>query len=341
LETALFIIVLILLVFVLIAIFLLYQKFSRMSEQTKPDQSLQVMGRWMEQMQARLDRNADVLERGLRETNVQVSQRLDKTGEMLGVVGQRIGEMSEIGRSMQDLGDLLKSPKLRGNIGEYILKDLLKQYLPPTSFSLQHTFKNGSIADAIIKTEHGLICIDSKFPLENFKKLYAADNELDKERFRRDFIRDVRKHIEAISTKYVLPEEQTVDYAIMYIPSESIYYEVICQEQELAEYAQSKQVVIVSPSMFYAYLQVILLSFEGKKVEDQARELMRNFRGLEQEFKKFGEQFSLGYKHLSNARNAFDDAQSKYQSVEGKLQRVLHLEENLTLKIQEPQQTIN
>lgn len=288
----------------------------------------------MEQMQSRLDRNADVLERGMRDTHQQVSQRLDKTGEMLGLVNLKIGEMSEIGRSMQDLGDLLKSPKLRGNIGEYVLRDLLGQYLPPTSFSMQHAFKNGSIADAIIKTEHGLICIDSKFPLENFKKLYASQTDIDKDRFRKEFIRDVRKHIDAISGKYILPEEQTVDYAIMYIPSESIYYEVICQEQELAEYAQSKQVVIVSPSMFYAYLQVILLSFEGKKVEEQARELMRNFRGLEQEFKRFGEQFMLGYKHLSNARNAFDDAQSKYQSVEGKLGRVLHLEENLTLKLQ-------
>lgn len=331
--------ILILLIFVFLAVicvflFLLYQKITKPGHDS---QSLDVMGRWMEQMQQRLDRNADVLERSMRATNDTIGSRLDKTSEMLSVVGQRVGEMSEIGRSMRDLGDLLKSPKLRGNIGEYVLRDLLAQYLPKTSFDLQYSFKSGHIADAIIRTDQGILCIDSKFPLENFRKMYEVDSELEKDRARKDFIRDVKRHIEAIATKYIVPEEQSLDYAIMYVPSESIYYEVISQQHELLEYAQSRQVIVVSPSVFYAYLQVILLSLEGRKVEEQATELLRNFRGLQLEFKRFSEVFGLGMKHLGNARNAFDDASIKYGVVEGKLQSMFKAEERMTNSLLEDQ----
>lgn len=313
-----------------IFLFLLYQKVNQLSVGGDTQQTFQVMAKWMEQMQHRLDRNADVLERGLRQTHEQVASRLDKTGEMLGVVGERIGEMSEIGRSMRDIGDLLKSPKLRGNIGEFVLKDLLKQHLPQSSFALQYPFSNGSIVDAVIRTEQGILCIDSKFPFENFKKMYGAQSDQEREVFRREFIRDVKKHIDAISSKYIVPEEKSLDYALMYVPSESIYYEIMCHYDELLNYAHAKQVVVVSPSVFYAYLRVILLSLEGRKVEEQARDLMRSFRGLEQEFHRFGDQFQLGVKHLTNARNAFDDASIRYQTMEGKMQGFLRIEDGIS-----------
>lgn len=324
-ETFVIIFLVLVVVVLVILLFLLYQKLGQLSQQGTSQHTIEVMSRWMEQMQTRLDRNADVLERGLQQTQQQVTSRLDKTGEMLGFVGQRIGEMSEIGRGMRDLGDLLKSPKLRGNIGEFVLKDLLKQYLPQSSFSLQHAFSNGSIVDAVIRTDQGVLCIDSKFPFENFKKMYAAENDHDRELARREFIRDVKRHIDAISTKYILPEEQSLDYAMMYVPSEGIYYEMMCHHDELLNYAQSKQVVVVSPSVFYAYLRVIMLSLEGRKVEEQARSLMRNFRGLEQEFRKFGDQYQLGLKHMTNARNSFDDASMRYSSMEGKMQGFLRI----------------
>lgn len=325
-DSILIFLLFVLLLVIFVFIFLLYQKIQKNSGN---DQSIAVMTKWMEQMQVRLDRNADVLERSMRATNETIGSRLDKTSEMLNVVGQRVGEMSEIGRSMRDLGDLLKSPKLRGNIGEYVLRDLLSQYLPKKSFDLQYSFKSGHIADAIIRTDQGILCIDSKFPLDNFRKMYEAQHDVEKDKARRDFIRDVRKHIDAIATKYIVPEENSLDYAIMYVPSESIYYEVICQQHELLEYAQSRQVIIVSPSVFYAYLQVILLSLEGRKVEEQALELIRNFKGLQLEFKKFSDTFSLGMKHLGNARNAFDDASIKYSGVENRLQSLFKEEKEL------------
>jgi DNA recombination protein RmuC len=285
------------------------------------------MTRWMEQMQTRLDRNADVLERGLKMSHESLTSRMDKTSELLGMVGERIGEVSEIGRSMKSLGDFFKSPKLRGNIGEYVLRDMLAQYLPPSQFSMQYAFKTGAIADAVVKTDSGLICIDAKFPLENYRKMHDAENEKDKDVFAREFVRDVRKHIDAISSKYILPEEHSMDYAIMYIPSESVYYEILCQRHEISEYAQQKQILMVSPSVFYAYMRVILLSLEGKKVEERARELMRNFKSLQVEFRRFSDQFILGVKHLHNAENAFTDAQRMHQVIDMKVGRLLKLDE--------------
>jgi hypothetical protein len=179
-EMLLFFVVLAFVLLLSIFLFLLYQKIGKLGQAGDTRQTFEVMSRWMEQMQQRLDRNADVLERGMRQTESAVAARLDKTGELLGVVGERIGEMSEIGRSMRDIGDLLKSPKLRGNIGEFVLKDLLKQYLPQSSFSLQYPFSSGVIVDAVIRTEQGILCIDSKFPFENFKKMYGADVDVTK-----------------------------------------------------------------------------------------------------------------------------------------------------------------
>jgi DNA recombination protein RmuC len=315
--------ILIFFIFVLfvIVIVLLVVIFTKLSGGKSGDRSLEVMGRWMEQMQSRLDRNADVMERNMRATHEHVAARLDKTSEVLSVVGERIGEMSEIGRSMRDLGDLLKTPKLRGNLGEYVLKDLLRQYLPSRSFEMQYAFKNGAIVDAAIKTDSGILCIDSKFPLENFKRMYEENKgDTEKAGIVCDFVRDVRKHIDAISSKYINPEEFSFDYALMYIPSEAVYYEIICNQPELMDYAHQKCVIVVSPSVFYAYLQVILISLEGRKVEDKARELLRSFKGLQIEFGRFANQFGLGVKHLSNAKNAFDTAQIQYSALETKIQ---------------------
>ncbi len=305
-----------------ILLYLLYQK--KPSNNTANE--INIMSKWMEQVQVRLDRNADVLERGLRMNHDTVANRMDKTSEMLGKVSERIGEVGEIGRSMKELGDFFKSPKMRGNIGEYVLRDLLSQYLPPSNFSMQYIFKTGSIADAVIKTDAGLLCIDSKFPLENYRKIHSSQSDKEREQYTKEFVRDVKKHIDAISSKYILPDEDCLDYAIMYIPSESVYYEIICLQNELLTYSQQKQVLMVSPSGFYAYMRVILLSLEGKKVEETARALLQNFKGLQIEFKRFSEQYGLALKHLHNADNAFDEATRLRGSIDSKMDRMLAIE---------------
>src|SRR3989344_6070301 len=228
----------------------------------------------------------------LRTTNVRMdaqgkafNDRLDNAAKVIGDVQKNIGEMSEIGRGMKELQDFLKNPKLRGNIGEQVLNELLKQYLPKESFNLQYIFRSGEKVDAAIKTSAGIIPIDSKFPMENFRKMGNTEDDEVRKGAQRDFESDVKKHIDDISKKYILTEEGTIDYALMYIPSEAIYYEVV-NNGDLFDYASEKRVLPVSPTTFYAYLKAILMSFEGQKIESQAKEILTALRAIQKDYEK-------------------------------------------------------
>jgi DNA recombination protein RmuC len=230
------------------------------------------------------------------------NQRLDKAALVISQLQKNVGELSEIGRGIKELQQFLSSPKIRGNLGEQILKDFLKQYFPKESFKLQYQFKNGEKVDAVIFTSSGIIPIDAKFPLANFKKYLLSQNEEEKNNFKKEFIADVKKHIQAISKKYILPEEKTVDYALMYIPSEKIYYEVISND-EIFEYAGQKMVLPVSPLSLYAYVKAILLSLEGQKIEEKAKKIVSLLAAIKKDYQKIEEDFLVLNKHLNNAYN--------------------------------------
>ena len=159
---------------------------------------------WLKSTNQRLDTQNKNIISTLEQSTRTLNQRLDTAARFIADVKMNIGQMSEIGRSMKELEEYLKSPKLRGNLGEHVLKELLSQMLPKNSFHLQYTFKSGAVVDAAIKTVNGIIPIDSKFPLENFRKMIKADNESDKKAASRDFVSDIKKHIDNISKKYIL-----------------------------------------------------------------------------------------------------------------------------------------
>jgi len=238
----------------------------------------------------------------LNEQGRSFNERLDNATRVISQVQRNIGEMSEIGRGMKDLQEFLRSPKLRGNIGEHILKEMLGQFLPKASFNLQYTFKSGEKVDAAITTSAGIIPIDSKFPMENFRKMISAKSDIEKHGYDKEFTRDVKSHIDAISKKYILTEEGTIDYALMYVPSEAVYYEVV-NSQELFDYAADKRVLPVSPSTFYAYLKAILMSFEGQKIEKEAKEILASLRAIQKDYLKVEENLGTLQKHLTNAYN--------------------------------------
>ncbi|MCR4263554.1 MAG: DNA recombination protein RmuC, partial [Candidatus Roizmanbacteria bacterium] len=187
-------------------------------------------------LQSGAQKDRETLLSTLQQHTHSLNARLDKAAEVIGHVQKNIGEMSEIGRGMKEMQDFLRSPKLRGTIGEHILKELLTQLLPKQSFHLQYKFRNGVTVDAAIQTANGIIPIDSKFPLENFRNMSQASTEEEKNRFSKLFATDVRKHIKDISQKYILTQEGTIDYALMYIPSEAVYYEIV-NSISLYEYA--------------------------------------------------------------------------------------------------------
>ncbi len=257
---------------------------------------------WMKDLGSRVETSTRDVDRKLSQNMDMFNKRLDRAAEAMMGVQKSLGEFSEIGRNMQQLQEFLQSPKLRGNLGEQILKELLSQCLPTDCFELQYTFKNGEKVDAIIKTSNGLIPIDSKFPISNFKRMLETKDTAEKEQFKKEFEKDVKIHIKSISQKYILVGEGTIDYAIMYIPSESVYYEII-NSGGLYDYAAERRVVPVSPMSFYAYLKVILLSFEGQRIAKEAKEIMSILRTIRKDFEKTDEAMGVLNKHIVNAYN--------------------------------------
>lgn len=333
------------LIVVLIAGFLILIYFfnKKLSEINKPktDESLL---QWLNSMQSSLESTNKTLNEALNSSSVnmiktlqenskQLNERLDKAALAMRDVGKEVGQMNEIGRNMKELQEFLKSPKLRGNIGEQVLKDLIAQMFPKNSFFLQYEFKSGEKVDAAIKTEAGILPIDSKFPMENFQKMSKAQGK-EKENFQKEFVRDVKKHIDAISKKYILPEEGTMDFALMYVPSESVYYEVV-NETELMDYARKVRVYIVSPSTLYAHLQTILLSFEGKRIEEKSKEVFIMLRSLQIDYNKVNDSLGILGKHLNNAYSQFNNVTSGFSQIGQKLNSTKHLEEKEVKKLKE------
>lgn len=288
-----------------IVVFLINKKLTGIAEKTRPDETLI---EWLKSSQETMQASTKTL-----------NERLDRAVQVIAGVQRSIGEMAEIGRGMRDLQEFLRSPKLRGAIGEQVLRELLGQTLPKQAFHLQYTFKSGVIVDAAIKTEAGLVPIDSKFPMDNFRKMMAAKTEREKKTHRRQLVIDVKKHIKDISSKYILTEEGTLDYALMYIPSEAVYYEIMANIPELADYAHEMRVLPVSPSTFYAYLRAILMSFEGRKIEQRARQILSVIRAVQKDYTKLEGNLSVLGKHIQNAYNQMHNVLSGFTLLGQKL----------------------
>ena len=291
-------------VILFIAVFLILRRLAEIKEIAKPDETLKD---WLKSQQ----QSSQSMSRA-------INERLDNAARVISQVQRNIGEMSEIGRGMKDIQEFLRSPKLRGNIGEQVLKELLAQMLPKNSFFLQHTFKSGVKVDAAIKTSAGIIPVDSKFPMENFRRLMGAKNESEKKEAEKDFVRDVKNHIDDVASKYILTEEGTIDYALMYLPSETVYYEVV-NSPELFDYGGKKRVLPVSPTTFYAYLRAILMSFEGQKIEQRAQYILAAIKAIQKDYLKVEENLSVLGKHVQNAYNQMSNVTTGFTQLGQKI----------------------
>jgi DNA recombination protein RmuC len=268
------------------------------------------------------------------QTTGQIGQRLDHAARVVGEVRQNLGELSksaerifEVGKDISSLQEILRAPKLRGTLGELFLGDLLSQILPPNHFTLQYSFRGGEVVDAVIHLGQGLVPIDSKFPLENFRRMIESQGDEEKKANRRKFATDLKRHIDLIATKYILPDEGTFDFALMYIPAENVYYETMIRdetlgdEKSLANYALCRRVIPVSPSSFYAYLQAIVLGLKGLRIEKSAREIIQHLGRLQGDFARFREDFEVLGKHLNNTRSRYDEASKRLDRFGEKLSR--------------------
>lgn len=309
-------------VFIAFCFFFLYFALAKKLDQGKSDPTLV---KWLSSLQSSLNTNSQHLTTTLQSSYKELHDRLDKATAVIGDLKREAGVFSEVGRSMKDLQDYLKSPKLRGNIGEQVLRDLIGQMFPKRSFFLQHTFKSGAIVDAAIQTDAGLLPIDSKFPLENFQKLIQSESEADKDYYRHQFVKDVKKHLKDISSRYILPGEGTVDFALMYLPSEAVYYEVVSLT-DLMDYARNSRVYPVSPTTLYAHLQTILLSFEGKKIESKSKEIYAILRAIAKDYERLDGNLSTLNRHITNAANQMSDTNQTFTALGQKISSTKTLE---------------
>lgn len=257
------------------------------------------------------------LETRLRESE---DKLLSGTIRSFGQIQKNLGELSrtsqhmeQVAKEISSLNDLFRAPKLRGGIGELLLGDLLSQVLSPAQFALQHGFRSGERVDAVVKLKAGMVPVDSKFPLDSFRRLMAETDEEERPRLRRQFLRAIKGHIDQVA-KYILPDEGTFDFALMYIPAENVYYETIIRDEALGEeksllsYALERRVFPVSPNSFYAYLQAIALGLKGLQVEEHAREIMDYLSRLQGDFRRFVDEYRTLGTHLAHARNKYNDA---------------------------------
>jgi DNA recombination protein RmuC len=276
-----------------------------------------------------LNQRLSDLNRQMQDTTGQIGKRLDTAGRTVERVSTSLGELSkateqviEVGRDISSLQDILRTPKLRGIVGEYFLGDLLKQVVP-SNYELQYRFQSGEAVDAVVKLSHRLVPIDAKFPLEDFQRLSAESGEDARKALRRKFLAVVKKHVDAVAKKYIIPDEGTFDFALMYIPAENVYYETIIKdspdETSISDYALERRVIPVSPNSLYAYLQAIVLGLRGFEIEKRAEEILKHLGRLQQEYRKFNDEFDVLGTHLKNARNKYDDAVRRLDVFEQKL----------------------
>lgn len=271
----------------------------------------------------------------LTDTSRTMGSRLDTSTKVIGDIRQQLGHleaasrrMEEMGRDISRLEDILKPPKLRGALGELFLSDLLAQILPTSHYQLQYRFRGGQTVDAVVLLRAGMVPIDAKFPLENFRRILDAKEDAARTTARKAFLKDVKGHIDAIAEKYIRMDEHTFDFALMYIPAENVYYETIIKDDafggdlSLFTYALKKRVIPVSPNSFYAYLQTVVLGLKGMRVEERSREILENLSRLRGEFTTFADAFRLVGQHLENSLKKFNEAQRRFGKVESKVDQI-------------------
>lgn len=272
------------------------------------------------------------IERSLVEEQKGVADHLASSGKLLSEVGEKVGRVFEASQKIEKLAgevtrleDLLRPPKLRGTLGETFLEQTLRQVLPPASWKMQYAFSDGAVVDAVILIGERFVSIDSKFPLENFRRARELEDEAERRRARRLFGSDVRRHVDGIAEKYIRPGNGTYDFALMYVPAEAVYSEIAAEEAgeaALADYALSRRVIAVSPRLLYAYLSTIALGLRGLELQENAREIHENLADLARFLDKVqGPMEKLGT-HLTNALRQYEEASRSLDRFGGRLDGV-------------------
>ena len=256
-----------------------------------------------------------------------IATELKNAREQMGQIQKQLGEFHELSRNVssatKSLEDILGGAKSRGMLGEVTLERLLEDCLPPSQFSSQHRFSSGEMADAVIfLRDSKLMSIDSKFPLDAFRRISADGDDA-----RRQFVTAVKGHVDAIARKYIVPGEGTLDMALMFVPSESVYYELLMladsKGQQLDSYCRSKKVIAVSPNTLYAHLCVIAMGLRGMQIEENATRIFSSLSGMHKQMETFTDVFEKLGTHIKNSQQCYNDADKRLEKTQNTLDNLL------------------
>jgi DNA recombination protein RmuC len=272
----------------------------------------------LEALKAAEDKLTESLQQSLQTGQTNLNQNLQSSQKVLSQLNSQIGELQGTNKQMLQLGtevrrlqNILGSPKLRGQMGEWSLENLLSNILPKDSYQLQHTFKDGKIVDALIRMADFSVPVDAKFPLSSFEAVLRSETDDEKSRLRRQFLKDVAAHIDKIASDYIRPVEGTLDFALMYIPAENIYYETVVKYagdlKDILQYSLDKKVIPVSPNLLHAYLMTVVMGLHGLRIEKQAAEIRQNLKKLNADFAEFISSWDTLGGHIRNTSNKYDE----------------------------------
>jgi DNA recombination protein RmuC len=302
-----------------------------LAETGRAREAAQAVDRRFDELRRSVDGRVEGIEVRLAAGQQSVADHLGKSTHLMKELGERLGRLQEASQKIEKLAgdvtrleDLLKPPKLRGTLGEMFLEQALAQVLPPGAYAMQHPLAGGGIVDAVVFVQDRLVPVDSKFPLENYRRAREHAEEGERRRARQLFSRDVRRHVDSIAEKYIRPGSGTCDFAFMYVPAEAVYAEIVGDEEDgsLADYASSHRVIPVSPRLLYAYLSTVALGLRGLELQENARQVQQNLAELTGCWDRVsGPLEKLGV-HLGNAHKQFEETSKAVDRFAARLESI-------------------
>ncbi len=302
-----------------------------LAETARAREASQSVDRRFDELRRSMETRVESVESRLATGQKSVADHLGKSGHLLQELGERLGRLHEASKNIEKLAgdvtrleDLLKPPKLRGTLGEMFLEQALRQVLSPGAYAMQHPLGDGVLVDAVVFLQDRVVPIDSKFPLENFRRAREVEDEGEKKRARQQFARDVRKHVDGIAEKYIRPASGTCDFALMYVPAEAVYAEIVADGEEtaLADYAAGRRVIPVSPRLLFAYLSTVALGLRGVELQENAREVHQNLADLVRLIERVGSPLEKLGSHLTNAHKQYDETSRAFERFAARLETI-------------------
>lgn len=278
------------------------------------------------EMRAEFQRTLGATEQQLVTQTSTTQRTLADVSRQLGALGEQSLRIGELAKDIGSLQDLLRAPKPRGGFGELMLERLLRDCLPATAYEVQYTFRDGLRVDAIVRYGGRIVPVDAKFPNESYTQIAAARDDAERRVRRRAFLQQVRRHVDAVA-RYISPQDSTIDYAFMYLPSEAIYYELTLgsgspDEPDILAYCADRHVIPASPNTLLAYLQVVALGIRGLAMQERTLDLQRGIAQVRREFDALAELHDQLGRHLDNATKKFETTRNQLARASGAIEAI-------------------